>query len=80
MPKDSTFSIRVLAICPVSANKWGDDQGDANGHRYPHYYYVQGSTWDCLTGKRFLGVPVEFERCMREMSSSTMLRRYRERL
>jgi hypothetical protein len=68
--------IKVLVISHVFKSNWHythSDHGDANMHRFPHYYYVRESTHDCIGRVKVLGVPMEFERCMADMSSSTIL-------
>jgi hypothetical protein len=76
MQTNANSKIKVLGISPVSTSRWYHDPGDradANMHRYPHYYYLRGNIQDCLGRNKVVGVPVEFERCMADMSLSTIL-------
>ena len=74
MQMNRNSKIKVLAISPDSISGWYDCQDvqeDSNKHRYPHYYYVRGPAQNPLGHGRVVGVPMEFERCMADMSAST---------
>jgi hypothetical protein len=76
MQMNRNSKIKVLAISSVSMSGWHDGHGvqeDSNKHRYPHYYYVRGPAQDLLGHERVVGVPMEFERRMADMSASTVL-------
>lgn len=65
--------IRVLALSPSELFEKGLDpiEQDANGHRWPHYYYGRGIVTDCRGTSKLVADPIA--NCKAEMRESTIL-------
>lgn len=64
---------QVLAISPIYNDWVGDNESekDANGHRYPHYYYLRARITDHLGRTKVVAEPIE--NCLAEIPELDIL-------